>query len=294
VTVRLRVAIGVVTALALLAGLGVYLVLRHRDLTGPGLARACTVQADGTVSLDGHQMANAATIAAVGIRRGLPERAIVVALATAFQESRLQNLAGGDRDSIGLFQQRPSQGWGTPEQIRDPRYAAGKFYSELVKVKDWENMRVTDAAQRVQRSAFPEAYEQWADESAVLTKALLGDVTGAVACTYRDDPRVWGAAAASALTHGLRLDWGEVDIPSPDEITGLAELSGLPGLALTVRDTRQGWQYAHWLVSHAAAHGVKRVRYDGLEWTAKGGAWTRVPAEQQASPTRVLAEVYTG
>jgi len=290
--VRLRVAITVVTVFALVAGLGVYLLLRGRHFPGPGLARACTVQAEGTVFLNERQMANAATIAAVGIRRGLPERAVVVALATAFQESRLRNLPDGDRDSIGLFQQRPSQGWGTPEEIRDPRYAAGKFYSELVKVEGWENMRVTDAAQRVQRSAFPEAYEQWADESAVLTKALLGDVTAAVACTYPGGPQVWGEAAASALARGLQLDWGDL-IPSPDGITGLAELAGLPGLALTPRDTRQGWQYAHWLVSHAAAHGVKRVRYDGLEWTAKGGAWTKLPSGQEASSTRVLAEVYT-
>ena len=110
-------------------------------------------------------MANAATIAAVGIRRQLPDRAIVVALATALQESKLENLAGGDRDSVGLFQQRPSQGWGTPEQIRDPRYAAEPVLHRAAEGQGWEEMRVTEAAQRVQRSAFPEAYEKWADES---------------------------------------------------------------------------------------------------------------------------------
>src|SRR5262245_58022519 len=78
----------------------------------------------GDVSLDPDQMANAATIAAVGVRRGLPLRAVQVALAAAMQESKLTNLPGGDRDSIGLFQQRPSQGWGTEQQLADPRYAA--------------------------------------------------------------------------------------------------------------------------------------------------------------------------
>ncbi len=159
-------------------------------------------------------MANAATIAAIGVRRKMPERAVVVALATAFQESKLENLAGGDRDSIGLFQQRPSQGWGTPEQIRDPRYAANRFYAALKKVPDWEQMRVTVAAQAVQRSAFPEAYEQWADDSAVLTRALLGNATGAVACTVARDPVIRGAAAAAALTTGLKLDWGRLETAS--------------------------------------------------------------------------------
>src|SRR6188768_4086943 len=113
-------------------------------------------------------MANAATIAAVGLTKKVPDRAIVVALATSLQESKLENLSGGDRDSIGLFQQRPSQGWGKPEQISDPRYAATKFYNALLKVKNWQGMRVTEAAQRVQRSAFPEAYEKWADDAQVL------------------------------------------------------------------------------------------------------------------------------
>jgi len=92
------------------------------------LPPSCTVEtATGTVTLDTIQIANAATIAAVGIRRAMPDQGIVIALATAMQESKLENLDGGDRDSIGLFQQRPSQGWGTPENIADPRYAAVGF-----------------------------------------------------------------------------------------------------------------------------------------------------------------------
>jgi hypothetical protein len=292
VSVRRRIILSVLAVLVLVGVVGVYLVLRVRDnLPRPTLKRACSVQADGQVFLHAEQMANAATIAAVGIRRGLPERAVVVALATAFQESRLENLAGGDRDSIGLFQQRPSQGWGTPENLRDPRYAADRFYSALIKIKGWEDMRVTDAAQRVQRSAYPEAYERWKDESVVLTTALLGRATGAVACSVPGNPRMWGSHAAETLTRQIRLDWGEAGTASAGELA--AGFDGLVGLALTVPDTRHGWQYAHWLVAHATEHGVMRVRYDGLEWTAKGGAWTRVPSEQ-AGPDRVIAEVYPG
>jgi hypothetical protein len=207
---------------------------------------------------------------------------VVVALATAFQESKLTNLAGGDRDSVGLFQQRPSQGWGSVTEIRDPRYAAGKFYSALVKVKGWQSMRVTDAAQRVQRSAFPEAYEKWADEATVLTKALIGQATAAVACEYRGEPTVRGDAAAAALTHQLQLDWGGVQAIGSNSVAGLS---------LQVRDSQHGWQFAHWLVAHAAEHGVATVRYDTLQWTAKGGAWTKASPDAR-TPERVVAEVY--
>ncbi|ASW56263.1 hypothetical protein CIK06_22035 [Plantactinospora sp. KBS50] len=263
---------------------GVGAFYAHRsDLPGP-LPRpiGCVVQAEGTVNLDPAQMANAATIAAVGIRRGMPERGIVVALATAFQESRLRNLAGGDRDSVGLFQQRPSQGWGTPQQIRDPRYAAERFYSALHKVHGWERMRVTDAAQKVQRSAFPEAYQQWADDAAVLARALLGNASGAVACTVAPVPALRGVAATTALTSMIALDWGTVPAPPPDR---------LAGFALAAVDARAGWRYAHWLVSHADDNGVKRVRFAGLQWTAGDGTWSAI-RDGSPSTDRVIAEVF--
>ncbi len=248
----------------------------------PLAGRTCVVQADGQVRLDADQMANAATIAAIGTQRKMPERAVVVALATAYQESGLRNLAGGDRDSVGLFQQRPSQGWGTGEQIGDPRYAANKFYAALKRVRGWEKLRVTEAAQRVQRSAYPEAYEKWADESQVLTRALLGQATGAVACTVGSTPLMRGEAAAAALTRGLSLDWG---------LPGTASQADLPGLAVPAADQLNGWRYAHWLVSHASDHGVKRVRFDGLEWTAEDGTWGRV-TDAPVADRRVLAEVF--
>ncbi|MFI7607978.1 hypothetical protein ACIBTV_22945 [Micromonospora sp. NPDC049366] len=279
---RAVVAGGVV--LVLLAVVGVLLVVRKlgSDLRLPTATRTCTVQADGRVTLDADQMANAATIAAIGAQLEMPERAVVVALATAYQESGLRNLAGGDRDSVGLFQQRPSQGWGTPERIREPRYAATRFYKALRKVRGWERMRVTDAAQRVQRSAFPEAYEKWADESEVLSKALLGDATGAVACTVARTPVMRGEAAAVALTRNLTLDWGLASSAVPTDLTGLT---------LAASDQRNGWRYAHWLVSHAQDHGVKRVRFGGLEWTARDGTWAKVAAEPEATG-RVVAEVF--
>ncbi|HEU4347065.1 MAG TPA: hypothetical protein VFR35_04670 [Actinoplanes sp.] len=271
---------------ALIGALGVVAVVN--SLAGsikiPKIGPACTVRADGEVTLDSVQMANAATITAVGVRRTMPERAVVIALATALQESKLENLEHGDRDSVGLFQQRPSQGWGTPEQIRDPRYSAGRFYGSLKKVKGWRTMRVTDAAQRVQRSAYPNAYQKWADEAEVLAKALTGRATGAVACTVSGEPVLRGAAAAAALLEGLKLDWGG----GP---AGTAQQAA--GLTVAVQDPSAGWRYAHWLVSHARDTGLERVRFAGLEWHAPAGKWQQVTGDRAAGERTVVAEVFS-
>ena len=147
----------------------------------PGVPGHCTV-AGLSMTLTAEQVANAATIAAVGRDRGLPERAVVIALATAQQESRLRNLDYGDRDSLGLFQQRPSSGWGTEAQVQDPVYAANKFYDHLVEVPGWETGRLTEVAQRVQRSAWPEAYQQWEPMATALATALSGAGATAPEC----------------------------------------------------------------------------------------------------------------
>jgi cell wall-associated NlpC family hydrolase len=126
-------------------------------------AGACAVTGTPTSVVAGYgpaQIANAATIVAVGKQMQIPDRGFVIAIATAMQESRLQNLDHGDRDSLGLFQQRPSQGWGTPAQITNPAYAAATFYRRLLAIPDWQTMNVNDAAQAVQRSATPNAYGQ--------------------------------------------------------------------------------------------------------------------------------------
>jgi hypothetical protein len=282
--VRLRaVLISAVVAVMLALAIGIYVILHQ---LGPhpvlDIGRACDVKTpSGNVALDPTQMANAATIAAVGIRRDLPDRAIVVALAAALQESKLENLDAGDRDSVGLFQQRPSQGWGTPDQIQDPRYSAGRFYTALLRIKGWENMRVTEAAQRVQRSAFPEAYQKWADESAVLVEALAGRATSAVSCEKVGDPIQRGQQAEDALDAGLKLDWGNVAAVQDAEAFGLV---------VAVGEDRVGWQYAHWLVAHSTEKSVQRVRFGTQEWTASSGQWRQVVA--QGASEHVVAEVY--
>jgi len=147
----------------------------------PGVPGHCTV-AGLSMTLTAEQVANAATIAAVGRDRGLPERAVVIALATAQQESRLRNLDYGDRDSLGLFQQRPSSGWGTEAEVQDPVYAANKFYDHLVEVPGWETGRLTDVAQNVQRSGFPEAYQQWSELAEKLAAAQISELPDQITC----------------------------------------------------------------------------------------------------------------
>ncbi len=118
------------------------------------------------------QVAHARVIVAVGRQMRVPARGWVIAVATAMQESSLRNLPGGDRDSVGLFQQRPSQGWGSRAQLTDPRYASHAFYAHLLRVAGWQQMPLTDAAQTVQHSATPHAYAKWEDDAQALVASI--------------------------------------------------------------------------------------------------------------------------
>ncbi|MFI8004689.1 C40 family peptidase [Streptomyces sp. NPDC086010] len=131
----------------------------------------------GAVSVPGlddpaDQVPNAKTIQATGVAMSVPTQGQVVALATALQESGLRNLPYGDRDSLGLFQQRPSQGWGTANEILDPVHSSAKFYEALQKVLGWQSLSVTQAAQAVQRSQFPDAYAKWEPLATALQTAI--------------------------------------------------------------------------------------------------------------------------
>ena len=135
-------------------------------------------------SFTSEQMTIARTAAAVADQRHLPAQAKVVILSTGFQESGIRNLTGGDRDSVGWLQQRPSAGWGTVAQIENPAYAAGKFFDALVRVPNWQTLPVTVAAQKVQISAYPDAYAKWVPKAVALL-GQLGDTSSADTCTAR-------------------------------------------------------------------------------------------------------------
>ena len=217
---------------------------------------ATTPSPAGEYSVDPVQARYAAEIAAVAARRNLPARAVTIAIATALQESQLYNLPHGDRDSLGLFQQRPSQGWGTEEQILTPRYAIEQFFDHLVKVPNWQNGVITDVAQAVQRSGFPKAYAQWEQQARSMAQALTGQVPAGFVCKLAAPPRS----------------------PATDEAAdALAADLGTPGIAEPV-PTAKGWTVACWLVAHAHTYHLTTVRFAGHRWDRASGIW-------QADPT---------
>jgi Peptidase family M23 len=150
-----------------------WLDANYRQTRG-GTAGSMSPGMFGGQRLDATQLRNARTILSVGRRMGASQRDLVISLMTAYQESRLRNLNYGHSDSLGLFQQRPSQGWGSPAQVTNPQYAARKFFTELFRVNNRGRMPLTAAAQAVQRSAFPNAYARWE----ALAKGILGGMNG--------------------------------------------------------------------------------------------------------------------
>ena len=156
--------------------------------------------------LDAAQRQNAATIIGVARGMGAPPRAWLIALATAMQESTLNNINYGDRDSLGLFQQRPSQGWGTPAEVTDPVYSTTIFVRRLLEVPGWESLPVTVAAQTVQRSAFPDAYAKWEGLAAELVQQLA-NVTPINECS---EPATLTRGVAGAA---IQFALGEVGKP---------------------------------------------------------------------------------
>ncbi|MDN5919285.1 MAG: hypothetical protein L0I76_30020 [Pseudonocardia sp.] len=238
---------GPVLAVALLLAVvtGIYVLVQNI----PG-APGCTVTGGArAVSLSVEQAGNAATIAGVGAAMGMPDHAVTVALATSLQETGLRNLPGGDRDSAGLFQQRPSQDWGTYEQVTDPVYSAGAFYRKLRTEPDWATLDVADAAQLIQRSADGSLYAQWEPQARTMAMALTGQSGPALSCS--DLPETTAPDdVATVAAHEL----------------GTAVLSG-------PQDGVRGWEIANWLVAHAARFGLERVTFDGWSWTAESGEW---------------------
>jgi hypothetical protein len=242
----------------------------------------CTATANGnTAELDPEQAGNAATIAAIAVRRGLPARAATIGIATAMQESKLYNVAGGDRDSIGLFQQRPSQGWGTAAQVHDPVYASNAFYAALVKVADYQTLSITAVAQKVQRSAFPTAYAFHEADARIWASALSGYSTAALTCVLSAPS---GAGSGQQDGNGLSARAQAVLTAASAETgrTGQA-LTGTGGTALQFTPaasdtTRMAWALAQWAVARAQTLDVTAVELDGMQWRRADGAqgWTRL------------------
>lgn len=229
----------------------------------------CTTRVGTTVvETDLEQTKWATQMAAIAAQRGLPPRATTIAIATAYQESKMRNIDYGDRDSLGLFQQRPSQGWGSNEQVTDPVYAINAFYDGLIKVKGYETMEITVAAQKVQRSAFPDAYAQHEANARALASALRGHSPAAFTCSIADQQ-----GSEAELKKYLAEFWPNSQVSSKD---------GTHTMSLSVRGQNapvQGWAIAHFLVGNAAEFGIATVAFDDMRWASNDSKGEWVPTD---------------
>ncbi|RKN09044.1 hypothetical protein [Streptomyces radicis] len=272
-----------VSATLVLVGLGAYAWAQFGpDPTDEPHCAVAGADGETAMTLALPQAANAATIEAVASSRGLPERAVTIAIATAMQESSLRNLDYGDRDSLGLFQQRPSQGWGTPEEVTDPVFAAGAFYDRLVEIDGYESMALTVAAQEVQRSAFPDEYAKHEEEAALLAGALTGRDAAALSCVWSVGERAERAGGGARVggpdeVHALMVrEFGE----------GVRPLGGEGSVTVPLdegEETSRGWELAHWAMAHSEELGIERITYGDHVWDARsaGEGW-RENAEEGA------------
>jgi hypothetical protein len=274
----------VLTVIMVLLGVGAYAAYTAYQhyvvqlLTVPG-CQAGT--GDNAIALDFGQAADAATIAAVATSKQLPARALTIAYATAWQESKLENLTYGDRDSVGIFQQRPSMGWGSAKDLTDPAFASRAFFRALVKVPNYKTIPVYQAAQDVQRSADGYAYDQYTQTSEQLAKYYTSS-PHAVTCWYNPGTQ----AADNNVSPKLNLSGAE---------KGLADAFGTPeagsavtrvtrirsGQAATVKaPSWSGWAVANWLMANASSYGITQVSYAGYQWTATltETSWQRDPS----------------
>ncbi len=245
-----------------------YGVSRHQAAKDKTLGECTTKVGQLTVILTDAQAKNASLISAIALQRGMPAHAATIGLAAALQESKLYNVRGGDRDSLGLFQQRPSQGWGTPQQILDPVHATNAFYDALERVPGYVDLPVTVAAQRVQRSGYPSAYAVYEDDARALASAMTGYSPAAFWCHMAtpDGSPAPAAQRALAMRRALLPAFGSTAV----------RVSSGSGLEVSVPSPERGWAVAAYVVSHAHQLGVSRVTYQDRAWSAgDNSGWHR-------------------
>jgi hypothetical protein len=233
---------------------------------------SCTATASGSsVTFSPEQVANAALVAAISDKRGLPPRAASIAIATAIQESKLRNLAYGDRDSVGLFQQRPSMKvWGTREQILDPVHATNAFYDALVKIDGYESMPITEVAQLVQKSAYPDAYADHEQEGRILASTLRGQSPAGFVCQLRPAE---GASPVATVAADLNSQLG---------VTATVEGSTL---RIDAPSDQLAWAAGQWAVARAEAYGVNRVQVGDRAWSRGTGGSADSWSTGESAPT---------
>ena len=288
----------------LIAGGAIWALNKLGDLSIFQTSGCTATSSTGTMSLDLEQAKDAATIAAVGQSLNMPTFGIEVAEATARQESKLHNLNYGDRDSVGLFQQRPSQGWGTTAQIMDPVYSSTKFYQALARVSGWKQMTLTQAAQAVQQSGTPNAYAQWEQLATVITAVFTGAADSGLGCAL-DGPTFTAQSKGSALLtargqsvlDNLRAQYGSANVGKISSIASdglsfnVAVPSSLTGAAATTRE----WAFANWSAAQAETLGIGQVSFGGKSWSASdGGAGWKSDSAATANSSSMHIVMVTG
>lgn len=284
--------------LALLAGFlllavavgGVIALLNSTEAPAAAPAPACSA---GGHQLAPDQAANAALIVGTTLRRDLPARAGTIGIATALQESWMRNIDFGDRDSLGMFQQRPSQGWGTPEQVMDPVYAVNIFFDHLVRVDNYTEMPVTEAAQAVQRSAFPDAYAKHEPLARSFASALTGWTEANLTCTLEaadGEP----AGIAEAVLQRTERDYGLAGVAGDweQDADGAQHAVAIFDVAAYGRDDaeteRLAWAVAQGAVAAASETGAGEVRGQGWIWERTSGQWRELTDQEQGSARGVV------
>lgn len=265
---RRRRSVLVLLVLLALVGGGLWLAATSIDRSQLLVRERCTaVVGPETFELAPDQAANAALITGISMQRGLPARAASIALATAIQESKLRNIGHGDDagpDSRGLFQQRPTQGWGTEEQVMDPVYATNRFFSVLEEIPDYESLPITVAAQQVQRSAYPDAYADHEGEGKAFASALTGHSPAALNCVLKEAESASDPADVEAA---LRVS-------HPGLETAVAN-----GTLRVQAGDRTGWAVAQWAVASAKELNIDSVSFAGLSWQRSDGEWLAAGSE---------------
>ena len=272
----------VLVVLAVLAGVASYFGYTiYQRVTAALIVPGCQAGSGANaLPLDSDQAPIGATIAGVAARMGLPARALDIAYATALQESKLTNPSYGDLDSVGVFQQRPSQGWGTAAQLEDPEYASTAFFSALVKVPDYQSLPIDVAAQDVQRSADGSAYAQWDTTAEQLTAAYTA-TPHSVTCWYTPAANTTADTAAAAT--GLADVFGPTGAASDGAVLqGVSRVRS--GLEVRVRP-ENGWTVANWLMANASTYGLTKISYDGWTWSAslRETSWQADPGDNAGS-----------
>ena len=264
-----RTLVAAVVGIAILAACGVGLWALWRAVQSHTVAEECRV---GNYTVNPSQASIASTMVGVVVTKQLPERAAVLTLAAGLQESKLTNIPAGegDRDSVGVLQQRPSQGWGTAAQLHDIHFATRAFLTALLKIDNWQTMDLADAIQAVQISADSSAYARHEGEAQALSDALTGRAPAAITCTFQKPSQVAAASKVASLI--------DKDLPVNKPMA----------VEPTVKVAGASWATAAWFVANADRLGIDSVAYSRQEWTRAHG-WRD---NKEATTTAVIATMH--